>query len=780
MTEMDFATFFERATGFRPFPWQGRLAGSSPLPETISVPTGMGKTAAAVLGWLWRRKYAADPIRDATPRRLVYCLPMRVLAEQTCQAMERWLDRLGLLAKQPGGKGIAVCLLMGGEVDSRWDLAPEGEAMIVGTQDMLLSRGLNRGYSMSRYRWPLHFGLLNNDTLWVMDEVQLMGAGLDTSAQLQAFRSEMGVFGPAHTLWMSATVRPEWLKTIDHSPESDLLAPSEADWSSPAIRPRAEANKPLEEAGFMPDGKGRLEAELILSRHTPGTRTLCVVNTVRRAVRIYKSLMKLKPDAEAVLLHSRFRPPDRAAAMDRAMSEPGPAGSICVSTQVVEAGVDITSRLLVTDTAPWPSMVQRFGRCNRYGESNAAHILWIPPDLSRPKSLAPYEPAEIEASVEKLRAISNASPRSLPPVERKPKTGDIPRRRDILELFDTTPDLAGADLDISRFIRDTEDTDLQVFWRDIEQPPDESEERPSAEELCSVPVGDLSKFLGRRQGWVWDYLEGAWTRASPHRLRPGMTVLLPCSSGGYDSDLGWTGKGRRAAPPLPPSGQVSDSNDSDSYARAPFQTVSEHSDQVVSELESVIEQLPFIDEEHRSALLAAARWHDAGKAHEVFQKALGRNPGESMAKGPSLSRYDRRGFRHELASGLAALACGMSDLEAYLAAAHHGKVRLSIRSLPTERPPDDPETRFARGIYDGDVLPQTDLGGGVTMPRTLLDLSLMELGRGYRGASWLSRMISLRDSLGPFRLAYLEALIKVADERASAAGKEVDREQDKA
>jgi hypothetical protein len=48
---------------------------------------------------------------------------------------------------------------------------------------MLLSRALNRGYGMSRYRWPMHFGLLNNDCLWVMDEVQLMGSGLTTSLQ---------------------------------------------------------------------------------------------------------------------------------------------------------------------------------------------------------------------------------------------------------------------------------------------------------------------------------------------------------------------------------------------------------------------------------------------------------------------------------------------------------------------------------------------------------------------------------------------------------------------
>ena len=42
---------------------------------------------------------------------------------------------------------------------------------------MLLSRALNRGYAASRARWPVQFGLVNNDCCWVLDEVQLMGPG---------------------------------------------------------------------------------------------------------------------------------------------------------------------------------------------------------------------------------------------------------------------------------------------------------------------------------------------------------------------------------------------------------------------------------------------------------------------------------------------------------------------------------------------------------------------------------------------------------------------------
>lgn len=85
-----FKEFFKTATGdgkgangHDPYPFQMRLALGEQLPELIDVPTGMGKTDAVVLGWLWRRRFAGQEVREATPRRLVYCLPMRVLVEQT-------------------------------------------------------------------------------------------------------------------------------------------------------------------------------------------------------------------------------------------------------------------------------------------------------------------------------------------------------------------------------------------------------------------------------------------------------------------------------------------------------------------------------------------------------------------------------------------------------------------------------------------------------------------------------------------------------------------------
>ena len=106
---MQFGDMFIKATGISggPFPFQERFATDGEIPGLVDVPTGLGKTAMAVLGWLWRRRFAADSVRAKTTRRLVYCLPMRTLVEQTCGNAVLWLDRTGLLGES-GFRSVAT------------------------------------------------------------------------------------------------------------------------------------------------------------------------------------------------------------------------------------------------------------------------------------------------------------------------------------------------------------------------------------------------------------------------------------------------------------------------------------------------------------------------------------------------------------------------------------------------------------------------------------------------------------------------------------------------
>jgi len=778
---MSFADFFERLSGGqRPFPYQERLAEAPSWPVRIEVPTGLGKTLAVIAAWRWRRR-RDSPHHATTPRRLVYCLPMRVLVEQTRDVVERAMRNLG--------EEVRVVVLMGGVEDAGdWDIHPEAEAIVIGTQDMLISRALQRGYGASRYRWPLHFGLLNNDCLWVIDEVQLVGTGVATTAQLQAFRRILGTARPTFTSWMSATLDDAWLRTVDVS-DADLaghLSLDDEDRADATVSRRVGARKELRRAA-APLGDGKTLAAEVSKAHRAGTRTLVIVNTVDRAVELHKRLVLSK--ATTVLVHSRFRAPERARALEAALATPGPEGTIVVSTQVIEAGVDVSAATLFTELAPWASLVQRFGRCNRRGEDEGARVFWVGPAdaKARDKLAAPYTGDELGAAEAVLRELDEVGPAALPRRPMALARGPVLRRRDLLDLFDTTPDLMGDDVDVSRFIRDTDDHDVRVFWRDFEGAPDPAAPSPSRDELCPAPVGLFGKSWKAREAYAWSSLRGGWERVE--RVRPGMTLMLRAAEGGYDPACGLDATSRTAVAPCHVVAAIREDRAYDGEPESEWRDwylLSAHSRdvaEVASRLATSVDLPPPLAD----ALVTAGRWHDAGKAHAVWQegaKALGSDPPLTLVaktkRERGALRLSRRGFRHELASALLALQRGQSDLVAFLVACHHGKVRLSLRSVPGELPPldargePDPSIPHARGVWEGDELPEIDLGG-IVVPATRLTLRYMSLGDDEEtGASWSARVLQLRDDpeLGPFRLGYLEALIKCADERASIAAQE--------
>lgn len=809
-----YEALFKQATGHEAYPYQIRLA-TEPWPDLLNIPTGLGKTAAVVLAWTFRRGYRANgeyhPPDPGTPRRLLMCLPMRVLVEQQRADIEAWLSKLGIVGS-PGDGKVSIHTLMGGSEDvrrPRWTDFPEEDTILIGTQDMLLSRALMRGYGMSRYLWPVHFGLLHTDALWVFDEVQLIGAALPTSAQLEAFRRDdrIAPYRPARSLWMSATQRPEWLETVDFRPHLEgqrSLGLDDEDRSLPSVLRRINAPKKLRQADTVLDrttarqqSKSYLEslANEVLDAHVPGTQTLVIVNRVERAQRLAELLASRAPELPRLLLHARFRAAERREKERRLRNDAiGDTGRIIVATQAIEAGVDISSRVLFTELAPWASLVQRFGRCNRSGEFDAAEIRWIDISDDAEESLLPYTSETLDSARRHLAALNHADPASLPDVTEPRPPAPVIRRRDFLNLFNTDPDLAGYDVDIAPYIRDSGIPSVHVYWRNFGDRP-EDDSPPAAEELCPASISELRRYLGHNKAWTWDALAERFTIVDDQRLRPGMTLLLRASDGGYDQELGFVHDSKGSVEVI----AVPATNANDAYDRDPL-TVSDvwvslvqHLSDVKSAATLLCRALEMADP-LACALIEAAQMHDVGKAHPAFQGALRRTVGVNESPAPEeLAPWAKSGnrkrlvytmpggergdggarphFRHELASALAWLANPTMDVDidltAYLIAAHHGKVRMSLRALPGEREPGESDRLFARGIWDGDLLPEVDLGDRV-LPSTMLDLSVMELGMGNLGPSWTDRTQHLLECYGPFRLAWLEALLCVADWRASA------------
>jgi CRISPR-associated endonuclease/helicase Cas3 len=186
---------------------------------------------------------------------------------------------------------------------------------------------------------------------------------------------------------------------------------------------------------------------------------------------------------------------------------------------------------------------------------------------------------------------------------------------------------------------------------------------------------------------------------------------------------------------------------------------------------------PGFRHELASALAILETLHCVDPAHNAFAWPDGLSKsdfGSAAKQAPPIA-----GTCDPLLQELAALSANELDLLVYLVAAHHGKVRMSIRSSPDDERANVPdpcpeEKRQARGVRDGDTLPGCqipglDLQAGVLAPEATLSLDVMELGLSSRyGASWRERMQSLLERHGPFRLAYLEGLLRAADCRASS------------
>jgi CRISPR-associated endonuclease/helicase Cas3 len=843
-----------------PWPWQQRLADRKRCDNLlIRIPTGFGKTLGVLHAWLQGHFEQAD---ERWPTRLIWCLPMRVLVEQTEDEVRKALATCGLESQ------VDVHVLMGGVEATEFSLYPERKAVLIGTQDMLLSRAMNRGYAAARARWPVEFGMLSQDCLWVMDEVQLMDVGLATSAQLQAFWTQSEHRGhslwPNRSWWMSATLQPAWLQ---NSPDTVELV-REPPLTIPETERRGalweDVKKPLEVIASK-DAKA-IAKHAILQHEAAGFKgiTLIICNVVKRAVEVYKELQKnkalLQSQTQLKLVHSRFRPHEREGwreeFLNRRACEKIGVNRIIVTTQVVEAGVDISADRLVTELAPWPSLVQRFGRCARWGGTAQVSVV----DLAlKSKAGLPYDEEELAAALDALGALQDVAPLSLERFEESMTEAQrallypyAPKhlllRHEIDELFDTAPDLSGSDTDIGRYLRSGDERDVQVFWRSspAENAAPDAKLRPFRDELCSAPIGDVKKWLfkdkSKTRAYRFDYLEGSWVLAQTDEINPGAVLLVGSGAGGYSDEYGFDPSSTVDVEPVKfitdsrieaQALDADQSEESESLSETGYQTIASHGGQVAKLAAEIALQLV---PEQRSLFHCAGRWHDVGKVHPAFalsiKSGLANRPDRNdLAKAPKeawvepkqmyrLSENEqRRGFRHELASTLAlfdvlqrhepnhpallgdvadllaatgvgapevaagsklpnpleteilALSSDQFDLLAYLVCCHHGKVRLSWNASSFDQQANDTALRI-RGVKDRESLPALHLmdaqGQFVELPESLMDLSPSAVGLSARtGRSWVDRVLGLLYRYGPFTLAYFEAVIRAADQRAS-------------
>lgn len=100
--------------------------------------------------------------------------------------------------------------------------------------------------------------------------------------------------------------------------------------------------------------------------------SLIILNTIEDTKNIYELLIEDFNESELILLNTHFTPNDRKNKIEYAKQcLLDKKKIILISTQLIEAGVDIDFPVLYRDMATIPSLIQSAGRCNRNGKMDS-------------------------------------------------------------------------------------------------------------------------------------------------------------------------------------------------------------------------------------------------------------------------------------------------------------------------------------------------------------------------------------------------------------------------
>ncbi len=130
-------------------------------------------------------------------------------------------------------------------------------------------------------------------------------------------------------------------------------------------------------------------------------KTLIMANTRKKAANLYNSIVQIHKDRTKIYLSSGIRKKDRIDVLKNLSAK---ENYILVSTQVVEAGVDISFSNIYREAAPLDNIIQVMGRLNREGLDPDAKLVIYPTDGSE----LPYSKLEFDESWKRLENIHNS------------------------------------------------------------------------------------------------------------------------------------------------------------------------------------------------------------------------------------------------------------------------------------------------------------------------------------------------------------------------------------
>ncbi len=332
---------------------------------TLTAPTGSGKTLTILNAALALRGELQD--RQGYPPRIIYCLPFTSVIDQNHAVFQAVLTANGL-----GGRED-ILLKHHHLVDGLFRTA-EAEYLPDGA-GQLLTETWQSEIVVTTFYQLMHTLLSNQNanlkragqltgSIILMDEVQAIPLcyweGLRCLLQ-----------GAARTLGARFVLLTATRPLIFRPQDAHELLPSHTEHFQALDRVRLICHQqtPLTLDEFTTG---------LIETLNPATSTLIILNR-RRAVRsVFAQLQQAVPDSRLIALSTDLTPRDRRARIrliQRLQRQRQPC--IVVSTQLIEAGVDVSFPVVHRDLAPLDSIIQSAGRCNRHaapGQVGEVHL----------------------------------------------------------------------------------------------------------------------------------------------------------------------------------------------------------------------------------------------------------------------------------------------------------------------------------------------------------------------------------------------------------------------
>ena len=374
----------------------------------LQAPTGAGKTLAALYPYVECLDQFADgpyPADAPLPPTCRYVVPMRVLAAQFEREFHDLFSRLDRirgtrLQQRYARLGIALPSMQTGETpqDPRFE-----SPLTFCTIDQLLAGFIGTPYSLGPGQANLNVAAAIGSYL-ILDEFHLYpldgsgGARLSTLAMLRLLK------GLCRFILMTATFSAKLLGDLAALLDAEVVRVESDGALATVLRGR---QRTIQRAYCPMTAEAIWEAhQRARERHAAASLVVC--NTVGRAQHLYlqlRDLLEREGCADRVhleLLHSRFTPSHRREKSARIEALLGKEQwrdgrfdgrqTIVVATQVVEVGLNISASVLHTEIAPASSIVQRAGRCARFGQQHGDVIVYpIPSRDNSAMASWPYE-----------------------------------------------------------------------------------------------------------------------------------------------------------------------------------------------------------------------------------------------------------------------------------------------------------------------------------------------------------------------------------------------------